>query len=328
MTVDLEAIARRGRCDVSSLRIALPLIEQGYSPPFLARYRRDELSGVDESSLWSLAAAVHADQAVAAQKDDLLQKWEQTPLADPAIGHAIRKTSSQRILDRLARRVKQESGETVDPTRLLAVRVLNPQKGDGNDLSAIASGIEGIDDANAAVSRVDVAIAKRLTGDPRIMSAAVRWLAKNARIHIASISDPHVGPADEPAGQTVTPSSTSSQPAKPSDGSPPATTDPTASPTQQPADAKSQDTSAPDTPASSPSTPVTDSTNPPTPQSPAPDSPASQSPSPASSSPSDTAPDVGASDSPVATQSLDVDTQALPPASPTETADGSKPEAD
>ena len=62
MVVDLEAIARHGRCDVSSLRIALPLLEQGYSPPFLSRYRRDELSGVDEASLWALSAAIAAAQ--------------------------------------------------------------------------------------------------------------------------------------------------------------------------------------------------------------------------------------------------------------------------
>ena len=90
MTVDLEAIARRGRCEVSSLRNALPLLAQGYSPPFLARYRRDELGGIDEASLWALSAAVTAEQAVAAEREHLGSLWEATPLADPSIGHAIR----------------------------------------------------------------------------------------------------------------------------------------------------------------------------------------------------------------------------------------------
>ena len=191
MAVDLEAIARRGRCDVSSLRIALPLLEQGYSPPFLARYRRDELSGIDEASLWALAAAVNAEQAIQSQKDALVEKWESTPLSDPALGHAIRKSNSQRVIDRLTRRVKQESGESADPSRLLAVRVLNPKKGDGVDLKAIAEGIEGATDADAAVAGLDEAIVNRLAGDPRVIANAVRWLSKNARIHIAKISDPH-----------------------------------------------------------------------------------------------------------------------------------------
>ena len=86
MTVDLEAIAQRGRCDVSSLQMALPLLEQGYTPPFLARYRGDELGGVDEASLWAVVSANSAEQAITARRTQLLELWQQTPLADPAIG--------------------------------------------------------------------------------------------------------------------------------------------------------------------------------------------------------------------------------------------------
>ena len=198
MTVDLEAIARRGRCDVSSLRIALPLLQQGYSPPFLARYRRDELSGLNESNLWALAAAVRADDSIRLLKEELDALWQATPLQDPAIGHAIRKSNSQRVLDRLARRVKQEAGESPDPATVLAVRVLDPQKGDASDLKALAESIDSIPDADAAVAGLDESIARRLTGDPRVISAAVRWLAKHARIHISKISDPHTPPAEQP----------------------------------------------------------------------------------------------------------------------------------
>ncbi|MGB7346238.1 MAG: S1 RNA-binding domain-containing protein [Pirellulaceae bacterium] len=217
MTVDLDAIARRGRCDVSSLRIALPLLEQGYSPPFLARYRRDELSGLDEASLWALADAVRSDQVVQALKTDLEAMWQESSLKDPAIGNAIRKSGSQRVLDRLARRVKQESSETADPSLLLAVRALNPQKGDADDLNLLAQSIESIDDADAAVAGIDDAIANRLTGDPRIISAAVRWLSKQARIHVSKISDPHVSSGDDDSPKDVAPSKEAA--AKPSSDS-------------------------------------------------------------------------------------------------------------
>src|SRR6056297_4054150 len=93
MSVDLEAIAQRGRCDVSNLRLALPLLEQGYTPPFLARYRRDELGGLDEANLWALAAAMRTQQQVAERREELYQAWQQTPLADPSIGHATRKAN-------------------------------------------------------------------------------------------------------------------------------------------------------------------------------------------------------------------------------------------
>ncbi len=199
MSVDFEAIAQRGRCEVSSLRLALPLLEQGYTPPFLARYRRDELGGLDESSLWALSSALKIEQQVASRRDELHGVWERTSLRDPAIGHAIDKSNSIRMLARLGRRLKSEVGDNISDATRLAVRVLNPHKGDGNDFAAIAAKVEGITDAAAAVADLDHALAKRLAGDPRIIAAAVRWLVKNARIHIVSINDPHTSAShDQP----------------------------------------------------------------------------------------------------------------------------------
>ena len=171
MNVDLEAIAQRGRCDVSSLRIALPLLQQGYSPPFLARYRRDELAGLDEASLWALSTALQTDQAIASRRDELLAAWEATPLQDPAIGHAIRKANSKRMLERLGRRLRTETSDHGGDSVRLAVRALNPRKGDGSDFAEIAEKVEGIQDAAAAVTGLDAALATRLAGDPRLISA-------------------------------------------------------------------------------------------------------------------------------------------------------------
>ncbi len=218
MTVDLEAIARRGRCEESSLRIALPLIEQGYSPPFLARYRRDELGGLDEASLWALAEAVQSDRQLAARRAELLESWSATPIADPALGRAIEKANSKRMLERLGRRIKLESGEAVDSATRLAVRVLNPQKGDGDDLHAIAEKMEAIDDANEASAKLEKSLAGRLAGDPRMINAAVQWLGKNAKIHVIEIHDPHSsadhGDDDSDHGKEQKPSSASTKSVK------------------------------------------------------------------------------------------------------------------
>ena len=254
MNVDLDAIAQRGHCEVSSLRLALPLIEQGYTPPFLARYRRDELGGLDEPSLWALSHAVRSQQRLDVYRDELHAAWQATQLADPALGRAISGAKSRRLLDRLSRRVKSESGESGSLTQRLAVRLLSPEKGDGDDVEAIAASLleaaepvatepvttepavvenasenasepspetpgETVAEASAeptsaettsaeipaetvseaappnpvaaAVSKLDDALAKRLSGDPRILGAAVRWLSRQAKIHILDVSDPH-----------------------------------------------------------------------------------------------------------------------------------------
>ncbi|MBB3209845.1 transcriptional accessory protein Tex/SPT6 [Rhodopirellula rubra] len=235
MNVDLDAIAQRGRCEVSSLRLALPLIEQGYTPPFLARYRRDELGGLDEPSLWALSHAVRTQQRLDEYREQLHSAWSATQLADPAIGRAISGAKSRRLLDRLSRRVKSESGESGSLTQRLAVRVLSPQKGDGDNLEALAgelmqavatptpetpktpeapsesdsaapvsedgatpedsteSGTPSAPSAESAIAKLDDALAKRMSGDPRIMGAAVRWLSRHAKIHILEVTDPHGG---------------------------------------------------------------------------------------------------------------------------------------
>jgi transcriptional accessory protein Tex/SPT6 len=185
MSVDFEAIAQRGRCDASSLKLAQPLLEQGFSPPFLARYRCDELGGLNESNLWALSAAIKNEQKIAQRRDELHAAWQQTSLCDPAIGQAIQKSNSLRMLGRLGRRLKAESNEHGDDPTLLAVRVLNPQKGDGSDFAEISQKVDGIQDATAAVAGLEDALAKRLAGDPRVIASAVRWLVKNAQIKIA-----------------------------------------------------------------------------------------------------------------------------------------------
>ncbi|MCC9654472.1 S1 RNA-binding domain-containing protein [Rhodopirellula halodulae] len=237
MTVDLDAIAQRGRCEVSSLRLALPLIEQGYTPPFLSRYRRDELGDIDEASLWKLAHAVRTQKNLDEYRENLQDAWKQTPLADPAIGRAIGNAQSKRLLDRLSRRVKLESGESASLAQRLAVRVLNPQKGDGEDLNRLASTLaesmasdvsaspaEGeaaaetesdnaAPDVDGALAKLDATISKRLIGDPRIVGAAVRWLSRNAKIRILEVHDPHI--QAEEAGEAETKQeSKSDEPAK------------------------------------------------------------------------------------------------------------------
>ncbi|TWU43205.1 General stress protein 13 [Novipirellula aureliae] len=201
MTVDLEAIAQRGRCEESNLRLALPLIEQGYEPPFLARYRRDELGGLDEPVLWALAESLKNEKSLAARRAELIADWQATPLADPALGRAIEKAGSKRMLQRLTRRIKLESNEAVDGGTLLALRVLNPQKDDTDDFQKLAESVEGIENHEEAIDKLEESLARRLAGDPRMINAAVQWLSKHARIHVAEISDPHIsGNADASGG--------------------------------------------------------------------------------------------------------------------------------
>ncbi len=190
MPVDLEAIARRTHCELTSLKAALPLIEQGFSPPFLARYRRDELGGLAEQPMWVLYRAVREEAWVKNRREDLLKRLEQLPQADPALGRAVRSASSKRVIERLGRRVRHEVQEASSPATRVAMRLLNPEKNDPKDLSALLSSMQLTQDAFDD-GAIDQALVQRLAAHPQLQATAVRWLINNAKIRIISVKDIH-----------------------------------------------------------------------------------------------------------------------------------------
>lgn len=195
MTVDLEAIARRSGCDISSLKLALPLVEQGFSPPFLARYRRDELGGVSEPALWMLQRSIRSEQSLAARREELTKLWQRTRLADRSIEKAIRDAKSKSAIGRVARRLKSEPADpnaTIPADVWVASRLLNPEPGDSIDVAEVALAVGHADHAEQIAQTIDRALARRLAEHPQVLGAAVRWLTTNASIRFLGVSDPNV----------------------------------------------------------------------------------------------------------------------------------------
>ncbi|HBJ35460.1 MAG TPA: RNA-binding protein [Planctomycetaceae bacterium] len=205
MTVDLEAIARRSGCDISSLKLALPLVEQGFAPPFLARYRRDELGGVSEPALWMLQRSIRSEQSLAARREELTKLWQRTRLADKSIEKAIRDAKSKSAIGRVARRLKSEPADpnaAIAPEVWVASRLLNPEPGDSTDAAELAVAVGQAEHAEQIAQNIDRALARRLADHPQVLGAAVRWLTGNASIKFLEVSDPNVDSKgdDEPGG--------------------------------------------------------------------------------------------------------------------------------
>jgi protein Tex len=56
--IDLRSIARHLRLPVEQIRLAADLIQQGYQPAFIERFRADETGSLPHSLLWSLKLAI------------------------------------------------------------------------------------------------------------------------------------------------------------------------------------------------------------------------------------------------------------------------------
>lgn len=207
MTVDLEAIARRSGCEVSSLKLALPLVEQGFSPPFLARYRRDELSGLSEPALWMLQRQVRSERTLAARRHELTQIWERTRLADLSIRRAIQEARGKGSMNRAARRLKNETVDpnaNISPALWVASRILNPQPGDPTEIEKLAEAVGQGGQAAEIAAALEPVLTKRLADHPQIVATAVRWLNNNASIKFLEVSDPNI---DTSVAEASTPES-------------------------------------------------------------------------------------------------------------------------
>lgn len=195
MTVDFEAIARRTGSEISSLKLALPLVEQGFSPPFLARYRRDELGGIGEPALWMLQRQIRSDRALSERRRELKEFWQQTVLADPSIGRAIDEAKSKSAIGRVSRRLKGEASDpqaALPPALWVACRILNPQPNDPVEIPELAAAVNQGDHVAEIVDTLDAVLTKRLAEHPQVLGTAVRWLNANASIRFLEVGDPNI----------------------------------------------------------------------------------------------------------------------------------------
>jgi protein Tex len=60
--IDLQGVARQLRLTVEQLRIAADLLQQGYHPAFIERYRADETGGLSRHALWTLKMEIDRKQ--------------------------------------------------------------------------------------------------------------------------------------------------------------------------------------------------------------------------------------------------------------------------
>jgi protein Tex len=60
--IDLRSIARHLRLPVEQIRLAADLIQQGYQPAFIERFRADETGNLPHSLLWSLKLSIERQQ--------------------------------------------------------------------------------------------------------------------------------------------------------------------------------------------------------------------------------------------------------------------------
>ena len=72
--IDLRSIARHLRLPVEQIRLAADLLQQGYQPAFIERFRADETGNLPHSLLWSLKLAIERQQRLEESRNKSVQQ--------------------------------------------------------------------------------------------------------------------------------------------------------------------------------------------------------------------------------------------------------------
>lgn len=128
---DVELLANRLRLSSEQVRSAITMFDEGFSVPFLARYRRGQLGNLDESHLLQLRTAIAEHRSLNDRRQSVLRSIASQGQLTDALEQQIRQAPDMRQLEDLylpfRRRKRPKSGPHADrDLEELLTRILDP----------------------------------------------------------------------------------------------------------------------------------------------------------------------------------------------------------
>ncbi len=193
--IDLRNIAQQLRLPADQLRIAADMLEQGYQPAFIARYRADESGQLPGSVLWALKFAMEREhQLAAARKDGLSHLGEGVELDEEGtdrINHAVTTVDVDVALRCFrARRAAKQSGERAGQASQLLEKMIAASAPIDNLNSWVAEQL-AIDASlvEPTLQQSSRLIGSLLSGDTRLMERMRRAVQKKATVRVEPLSE-------------------------------------------------------------------------------------------------------------------------------------------
>ncbi len=114
--IDLRSIARHLRLPVEQIRLAADLLQQGYQPAFIERYRADETGNLPHSLLWSIKLAMERQQRLEESRTKSLQQLPEGIELDSEAKERLAQADTEVEIDSTmrafrARRTMQQNAE-------------------------------------------------------------------------------------------------------------------------------------------------------------------------------------------------------------------------
>ncbi|NQT53220.1 RNA-binding transcriptional accessory protein, partial [bacterium] len=175
----------------------MALLDAGFSPPFLARYRREQTGDLDEAGLRQFQADWHALVALQKRRETVLGRLAEQAASPDGLRAAIEACATRDEVEDmyLSCRIKRKSRGTLARERGLEplARALLTPVAQAASLEAVAAPFvdahRGLPDAAAALDGARHIIAEQIAHDPALRQQVRAFYADTGTLHCQVADD-------------------------------------------------------------------------------------------------------------------------------------------
>lgn len=194
--IDLRNIAQQLRLPADQLRLAADLLEQGYQPAFIARYRADETGQLPSGVLWAIKFAMEREHQLSTARQEALNHLGEGVELDEEAQQKIERAPSIVGIDVAvrcfrARRAGRQSGERSGQASQLLEKMI-AASGPIENLPLWASEQLSVDAAQSESLLQQAArlVGTLLSGDTRLFERMRQTIQKKATVRIEAQPEP------------------------------------------------------------------------------------------------------------------------------------------
>ena len=209
--IDLRNIAQQLRLPADQLRLAADLLEQGYQPAFIARYRADETGHLPSGVLWAIKFAMEREHQLGAARHEAMTHLGEGVELDEEATQKVERAQSIVGIDVAvrcfrARRAGRQSGERSGQASQLLEKMIAATEPIDN-LPAWAAEQMAVDAAQSEslLQQAAKLVGSLLAGDTRLFERMRQTIQKKASVRIEAQPEPSAKSRnDKDAGASAT----------------------------------------------------------------------------------------------------------------------------
>jgi transcriptional accessory protein Tex/SPT6 len=193
----IQEIARRVRRPEEQLRFPCELLQQGYEANYLANYRPDELSNIDEATLSAIRRMLKQFESVEAHRAKVLASIEKEPLFPKSVLEIVQQSRSIAEIDTTLRHVRARKNaksiaEKCPAAEIVGKAILTYTGEMPKDFPAWVAGVANVtpDLADETISQTKSWLSHLLSEDLKLMSEMQQYVLRRAVVSVKILPEP------------------------------------------------------------------------------------------------------------------------------------------